>query len=202
MPILSLVRRVYRRFGRKLEALSLTEENIQVLRAGATATFSDLPCWFSVRYPGEITLPIHIMPLGYKVPPMVDHALRHLRELMHQDGVPAWQTREADHFEERQGHVWFATLDEGKYLPIGKAVFLKEKRAIPDQREEFAGKWWLLCVWISPAYRFQHIFANSVDYFRLWHPGFTVRNETPVLIHALKEHPEHLRSEEEVQMWW
>ena len=121
---------------------------------------------------------------------------------MWDDGVMHGYTETKFQHDHRQGHLWLVTLGIGRFVPIGQSIFLAEKRRADDVfGGGFVSKWWLLNTWIKPAYRNQKIFRASIEYFQAWHPHFTMRDATPSLRFALKEHPEHLKDDSKPLKW-
>lgn len=211
MPLRDKLRNLVAPFGHPLvDAQCLHEEDIIALRETAKAAWPDHCDWHPLAYPGELSLPIHLLPVTLPVSETVTAALQHLRTGMQKEGFGLATSRITDPVEHRQGHIWIATLAEGKYLPIGQVVLVLEERTheadAPAPAAESADalrlrenvpqvvvrRWWLHNVWLRPAYRCQRIFRHSVPYLAARHPHFVVRDPWPALARALKEYPDHI----------
>jgi hypothetical protein len=162
-----------------------------------------------MRYPGEVTLPILLLPVCHPLPDRVGPVLDLMASEMKNEGFDPMRQMGVIN-EQIQAHVWLAAVGRKKYLPIGKVVFNVEERAQSDDQpqavpvtngglriadERPARKirtWWLRHVWLRPAYRCQRIFSHSIGYLESWHPQFLISNPGPALTRAFKEHPGHL----------
>jgi hypothetical protein len=213
MPLKDAILQLVGRRDHTPDATCLREEGVVALREAAQKANPDLCVWHPLQYPGEISLPIHLLPLTWPLPPPAKSALDDLRKVMESAGISRSASQRADLHEHLQGHIWVATLAKGRYLPIGQAVFmLEERRKIDDEARatpsaqdsmqlvastpssdgSVVRRWWLRDPWLRPAYRCQTIFRHSVPYFQSWHGTFAVKDPWPALARALKEHPQHL----------
>ena len=179
-----------------------TRSELRYLREHSSANFPDQTVWTLLKYPGSFTLPIYLLALPTPYPEELTAPITTLHREMHTDGVAHgyMETRyEQDH---RQVHLWIAKLGIRKYLPVGQTLFLAEKRKAESiLGGGFVSKWWMLYSWLKPAYRNQKIFQSSIEYFRTWHPHFTLRDTTPAMIAAFKNLPEHIRDESKRVRW-
>lgn len=179
-----------------------TRRELSFLRDCAAEENPDHTVWHLLKYPGSFTLPIYLLALPTPFPEELSAPLETLHQEMRSDGVSHGYMETSYHHDHRQVHLWVAKLGIRKFLPVGQTLFLAEKRKADSiLGGGFVTKWWLLYTWIKPAYRSQKIFQSSLDYFRAWHPHFVLRDNTPVLMAALKKHPEHIRDETKKVHW-
>ena len=179
-----------------------TRSELHYLKDCASENFPEEPVWALLKYPGSFTLPIYLLALPSPFPGELNSPIETLHQEMRKDGVSHGHMETSYQHDHRQVHLWVAKLGIRKYLPVGQSLFLAEKRKADNiLGGGFVSKWWLLYSWIKPAYRNQKIFQSSLEYFRTWHPHFTLRDNTPVLMSALKQYPEHIRDESKNVRW-
>ena len=179
-----------------------TRRELKFLRECSGKNFPEQTVWTRLKYPGSFTLPVYLFARPTPFPEELAAPVTTLHQEMRSDGVPHGNMEMSYQHDHRQVHLWVAKLGIRKYLPIGQTLFLAEKRRAESVLGGgFVSKWWLLYTWIKPAYRNQKIFQSSLDYFRTWHPHFTVRDNTPALNAALKNYPEHIRNESKSVRW-
>lgn len=212
MSLLSTLGRFRSRFHEAAEAACVGEQDVDAQRIASAAEFPHMQSWHPVHYPGEVSLPIFLLPLVAPLSPKLGAAVLALHEAMGKDGVSEPQRWIRSRHEQGQAHLWLANLERRRYLLIGQITFIREEcsMAAPEPAEAPAepgvlrlrrsvsvapplvSRWWLHHVWLSPAYRGQRTFTHSMDYLNDWHPGFQVRDPGALLAGALKDHPEHI----------
>jgi len=207
------IRSAIKRFTDEPSPDCFTSGELAALRKAGQEAFPGKPIWETVHYPGEMTLPIHLLPLPQALPEQACVVVAHFRESMRKDKVPFFcqEVQSTAICDQRMGHLWVATIARGKHLPIGQTIFVSERAEVkkapappreaapseglhlaPDNVVTFVNRWWLYYVWIKQPYRNQHIFRNSIGYFTQWHPRFTAMHPPPALERALQGHPEHM----------
>ncbi|EDY16420.1 hypothetical protein CfE428DRAFT_6039 [Chthoniobacter flavus Ellin428] len=205
-------------FHPTVNALCLNAGAIAEVRAAAGVSFPDRPTWHSLHYPGEISLPIFLLPLPPGLAPEIRAVAEELHKEMLREGVSHFQFQINSRYENRQAHFWIAQLAKNQFLPIGQTSFVLEDRRFAENKQPgesleqnglrlkamrsgiYKPRWWMQLAWLRPAYRCQRIFRHSVPYFQEWHPDFVVRDPNQPLARSLKDFPGHI-FDGRVQ-WW
>jgi len=206
-------------FHPAVNASCLSSKEIADLRLASKVAHPDRSEWQPLHYPGEVSLPIFLLPLPPQIPPALQAATDALHQDMIREGVTHSQFQICSRYEPRQSHFWIAKLSRNQFLPLGQASFVLEDRrfAMKDQAADapkpstlrLAGgpvddrnvqRWWMHLAWLRQPYRCQRIFRHTVPYFEEWHPGFLVRDPNPPLARSLKDFPQHV-FDGRVQ-WW
>jgi len=197
----------------------LSTKEIADARRATQEAFPGKPEWDTLHYPGEMSLPIFLLPAPPRFSPALQNAVTALHKELLREGVPHSQFQVHSRYEQRQTHFWIAKLARNQFLPIGQSCFILEDRRFkvndrsadtpkPSSLRLASGqgddrcvqRWWMHLAWLRPAYRCQLIFRHTVPYLQQWHPGFWVRDPNPPLARSLKDFPEHI-FDGRVQ-WW
>jgi len=121
------MRKLFQRLSRPSRNTYFTRREIRFLSDMTAAMFPGQAAWSQVKYPGALTLPVHLMPMPERFPEELFAPIEALHRTMRESGVQHNYTETSSQQDYRQGHLWLVTIGLGKYLPIGQSTFLAEK---------------------------------------------------------------------------
>jgi len=180
----------------KTPAGCIANSDLDVILVQAKERYPEFPVWDEINHPRDNYFTIHVLPLLMPLHEGLKGPMQDLKNQMLTDGagIDLRQLRNA--YEERFSHLWVAEMQRWTYRPIGITTFLRESG--PNSRDN----WWLSMTWLNLAQRNHQVLRNTVEYFQVWHPGFIVARDHPIVNRSLKNYPEHLRGKEENSMIW